>query len=134
MDEWTWEFKEQAWYHKPCDVYVPGDATDQRCLICRQRTPDAHTWADLDAFVKAEGLDADEYFSFDRDLNPNHQIFCPASAHVLVYWRPGGSEGYYLHIDRQGADGLHNMALGKFWGAAAAAAAAEKVTRFVYAV
>ena len=59
MDEWTWEFKEQAWYHKPCDVYVPGDATDQRCLICRQRH--------LSAWALEEAKDAVLYYQSEKE-------------------------------------------------------------------
>lgn len=96
------------------------------------------TMAQLLAFVKAHGLDQDEYFQASGDArlaDLDFNLWGEDEAHtrwVIAYAAPGSNEGWYVHIDRVDRDGkCHPLALGKFWSADAATMAVTLLTRFL---
>jgi len=101
------------------------------------------TWDDAEEFVKAAGLDKDEYFHISRSRTAEEEALRKTVVwdekgirNVAVWWAPGANEGYYVHVDRQlvkGRETVHELAmLGKFWSAARAAIAAEVLVRLFY--
>ena len=134
--EWDWDYDEQRYYHRFCDAY----AEDHKCLMCQTPTPDSFTWNDVLEFIREEGFDKDEYFSLspvdrgylDRQVwDGGIDIWC-----IPVYWMVGGSEGYYVHVDRLIIDeGNGNrsqlMLLGKFWDKERAKEAVVAISEFI---
>jgi hypothetical protein len=103
------------------------------------------TWADAEQFVKAAGLDRDEYFHISTassatigtaELRKTVIWDEKGMRNVAVWWAPGANEGYYVHVDRQlvkGRDVTYELAmLGKFWSPIRAAFAAELLVRLFY--
>lgn len=100
------------------------------------------TWHDALEFVKAAGLDLDEYFHMSPgiDKETRKSVWDEKGVrNIAVWWAPGGSEGYYVHVDRQliqiGEVSRHEPAmLGKFWSPARAAFASEIMVRLFYGI
>jgi hypothetical protein len=95
------------------------------------------TWGDVMEFVTMNGLHHEEYFSLCQGVKATDEVWKDARW-VAVYWVEGGSEGYYLHIDRivwneeRQVNETQTYALGKFWSKASAAVAVTWLTPFVY--
>lgn len=101
------------------------------------------TWDDVVSFIKAAGLDKDEYFSISLAQPNNEEAFRKTVIwdekgirNLAVWWAPGANEGYYVHVDRllmKGRQVDHELAmLGKFWSPARAAFAADLLVRLFY--
>jgi hypothetical protein len=106
------------------------------------------TWDDVEKFVKAAGLDKDEYFHLYTSGGIGHREEALRKTvvwdekgirNVAVWWTPGANEGYYLQVDRRlfsesGRGGVdHHVAmLGKFWSPARAAFASDLLVRLFY--
>lgn len=102
------------------------------------------TWDDALDFVIAAGLDRDEYFRFstlgsaDSERLRKTIIWDEKGLrYIAVWWAPGSSEGYYVHVDREfsrAAEGhrYERAMVGKFWSPARAAFASEILVRFFY--
>ena len=101
------------------------------------------TWDDAEEFVKAAGLDKDEYFHISRSRTAEEEALRKTVVwdekgirNVAVWWAPGANEGYYVHVSRElikGRDVSYEPAmLGKFWSAARAAFASELLVRLFY--
>ena len=136
MDGWEALYDSQEWYHKSCDIVTPYKAAVQRCCGCQQATPDHFSWNDLAVYVKSENMDDEEYFNFEttgRAVNMDEQIFTKETARIIVYWSPGSSEGYYVHVSRLTRENkVVDIALGKYWSPETAAETAKKLTTFIY--
>jgi hypothetical protein len=101
------------------------------------------TWNDAEEFVKAAGLDKDEYFHISTARITNEEVLRntviwdeKGIRNVAVWWAPGANEGYYVHVDRElkrEREVVHELAmLGKFWSPARASFAAELLVRLFY--
>ena len=92
------------------------------------------TWQDLIALIRQHGLDQEEYFSPDRQLDLTAPIWSDKTQWIAVFTVQGTSEGYYVHVetittpDRQ----LIPRLLGKFWRLETALQAGEKITAWLY--
>jgi hypothetical protein len=159
--EWDWDYQEQKWYHRLCDVY----AADDKCIMCQTETPDSFTWQDVLDWVESKGFDQDEYFSltgiYGKDFDEsqklrytflNSQVFGDRSScrvwNISCYWVVGGSEGYYVHVDQvlssrdcsihdyeHSKDQIYHSQrglVGKFWSANRAAAVGNAITKYIY--
>jgi len=102
------------------------------------------TWDDVVEFIKAAGLDQDEYFHIstssgdvgDEALRKTVIWDENGLRNVAIWWAPGANEGYYVHVDRQllkGRDFVYKLALlGKFWSPIRAAFASQILVRLFY--
>lgn len=96
------------------------------------------TYGDLMEYVKANRIDQEEYFSLSQGVKAEEPIWSPTTVWIAVYWVEGGSEGYYVHVDRiEDREALGHrvstvMACGKFWAKASASLAVTYLTPFVY--
>ena len=108
-------------------------------------------WGEVDAFIRANKLDQEEYFTFcwpydyrkrvDADKLP---VWGDRTRWIAVYMVEGGSEGWYVHVERvnvpEGAGEIHSayetesIMLGKFWDHERALEAVAMLTRFVYGI
>lgn len=104
---------------------------------------DRLTFADLEAYIRRKGLDRDEYFSTDRRRCPDPALPLETddSRWLSCYWVRGGSEGWYVHVDRITPDpdrieGYRSeiLFIGKFWTPERAAEVVTAVTGFLYDV
>jgi len=102
------------------------------------------TWDDALEFVKATGLDTDEYFQISRgggadEENLRKTVIWDEKGlrNIVVWWAPGGSEGYYVHVDREFSQAgerhrYERAMLGKFWSPERAAFASGILVRLFY--
>lgn len=96
------------------------------------------TIEDLMKFVADSRLDKEEYFCLAMSIKRSDEIWLPDTRWIAVYWVEGGSEGYYVHIDRidysKERDNfiVTRLALGKYWAKASAGMAVLLLTPFVY--
>lgn len=92
------------------------------------------TWGDVEKFVKKAGLDKSEYFHIDVPSMRDQVVWDEKGIRwIAVWWVRGGSEGWYVHVERVVSHGERIPAmLGKFWSAQEAAAAATALTRLFY--
>jgi hypothetical protein len=102
---------------------------------------DETTMQDLMNFIRGARLDYEEYFSsvFDRYTHADagvtsaSPLFGRDTRDIAVWWAPGGSEGYKVHVESVDKYGVHTaIAVGKFWDPRKAAFAANLISRWVY--
>lgn len=142
-----WDVDRQQWYCKACDLFI--EKTTYRCHGCGKWTPDSLTWWNVMDFIKKEKLDQAEYFMISGIYHPaervkvfNSQVWnedpywSERTCYIPVYWVVGGSEGYYVHVDRMWSNGngsgeVTSILLGKFWGIDEAEGAVGKIQRFI---
>lgn len=110
-------------------------------LKVEEPEPEYHsprTLEDLVAFHRTLDIKEEDYFSLSRNFHFSETIFAQDTRWVAVYWVEGGSEGYYLHIDRQSYNEaleklvITNVAIGKYWSIEAATKAVALLTPFVH--
>jgi hypothetical protein len=103
------------------------------------------TWEELYAFIRAEKLDEEEYFS-NKDYENGWDSFKHEEVYtcndtrrvrwIATWWTPGGSEGYYVHVEEIGTKGHEDYQktrlLGKFWSIDSAEQAVNKISRFIH--
>ena len=105
------------------------------------------TWRELHESLAAAGFADDEYLSLAYDLRGQWdddvwgKVGDEWTRWIACYWVEGGSEGWYVHIDRMlpkgGAENGFDstpMVLGKFWDWERAEKCAQFATRLVYGV
>lgn len=96
------------------------------------------SWGDFMEFVREHHLEREEYFSLSNGTKNDEPLWGKHTRWIAVYWVEGGSEGYYVHVDRLDwnestqVTEATTMALGKFWSKASAAIAVTYLTPFVY--
>jgi hypothetical protein len=73
-------------------------------------------------FIKAQGLEEDEYFNLSsrygrsEPLTGSDLLYTPGTRWIAVFCVEGGSEGYYVHVERISNDKeMDCIFLGKFW-------------------
>lgn len=139
--EWEWNYDEQAWYHKRCDVFIPGSDANQFCPLCGIRTPDCFTWRDLVEWIKFREFDRDEYLSSKQyppdTFNLDLQVWRKETSRIAVFWVQGSSEGWYIHVEeiRQPSDGpqqIFRRLLIKVWDVERACEIANEITKYVH--
>jgi hypothetical protein len=127
---------ETTWSHKRIGAWLRDNL----------KRPDEMTWRKLLDFIHQAGFARDEYFSwsFDYDLGPGgdalkDQPVWMDARWLSAWWCVGGSEGYYVHVERiygvgpQPADAMDRrverqlVLLGKFWDAGRAEEAANAI-------
>lgn len=138
VDYWAWIFPLQRWYHQSCDFYM-GYHKEGFCPVCGQPSPHLLTPRMLCQWLRKYGYD-EEYWSIDDfdyaknqkiDIIDQH-IFTPNDSTVMVYMIPGGSEGYYVHVERWTEKGTQRLMLGKFWDPQLAMEAVSRLTGLIY--
>lgn len=103
------------------------------------------TWQDLNDALCAQGFDEDEYLSLSwRDWyeTPDYRnlpIFDNNAHWISAYAVRGGSEGWYVHIDKivvagrfSGTKTCETMLLAKFWSLDRALECVNAATRLIY--
>ena len=133
----VWDIEKQAWHCEKCNAFIGSRDLEQHCPACRQETPDHFTWDDVYNYGKTSGFEDDEYLSFrsygDDEYDTSLQVWKPETQRIIVFWVPGGSEGYYVHIaEIQDGSRFRERGLGKYWTAERAAEVTDALTRFVY--
>lgn len=110
-------------------------------LTKEEPKPEYHrprTIEDMVIFLRLQNIRTEDYFSTSIRVRPTEGIYTEKTRWVAVYWVEGGSEGYYLHVDRliydQALDKLvaYNIATGKYWQKEDAGKAVELLTPFVH--
>jgi hypothetical protein len=101
-------------------------------------TESPKTLAGVMEFIKAQKLADDEYFSMSFDYKNNRQhegdepLYAEDTRWIGVFCVEGGSEGYYVHVERiSGEHEMDNIFLGKFWSAKRAMEAVTLLTACV---
>lgn len=92
------------------------------------------TVGELMAFVKSHGLDREEYFEPDRDMNMSEPLWPDTcgTRWVTCFAVKGGSEGWYVHVERIDRNHVStNIALGKFWNPDSAVLAVSLISRLL---
>jgi hypothetical protein len=131
LPDWWWNFSAQKWQHLPCGAEaLVGSHEPPFCPKCEVRNPEVRTVGDLMELVQRHALDADEYFSphdwqgvtlRDRGQVLRDPLWLKNTKWIAVFWVVGGSEGYYVHVERvqspeaHGPATIQDIALGKFW-------------------
>lgn len=93
------------------------------------------TWQDVQSFIKANGLDAEEYLirtggaAFTKTL-----VWTPKTTGFIVSFAPGSNEGFYVLVEQTFADTIKRdpVMIGKFWRPDGAANAVKMLTKFLY--
>jgi len=137
-----WEQGDEGWYHKKCDAY----SDKYHCPMCGVADPSSFTWGDIEKHIREQGYDKDEYFGWNWSDNGeyiNRQVWNGTEDwYVAVWWSPGGSEGWYVHVDRlwteKGVDDRFDyrcgktILLGKFWSMERAQEVTQALTEYIY--
>lgn len=94
------------------------------------------TWRSELQFIKEMGFDEDEFFHlYSLKRSYMDQPIWDHQQWVSVFWVIGGSEGYYVHVEKRWTDesGEHAelILLGKFWQWERAQEAAQSVQLFI---
>lgn len=116
--------------------------TDHPTILPAPPTADTMTWNELEAWMRRSGLDKDEYVAnfwrYDgRPALGDTKVWDGDAGvrWISVFWVVGGSEGYYVHIERimhgQPEDRRECMLLAKFWDVERAEACVAAVQRAV---
>lgn len=94
---------------------------------------------DLMKFVADHGLGQEEYFAAESKLSSEEPLWKEDTRWIAVFWVEGGSEGYYVHVERLNINKelggelvAQNLALGKYWSKGSASIAVTLLTPFVY--
>lgn len=91
---------------------------DKIAAYRQQQKP--HTWRTVLQFIEEMGFDEDEYFYlYSLKRSYIDQPIWDQQQWIAVFWVIGGSEGYYVHVEKRWNDesGEHAelILLGKFW-------------------
>lgn len=100
------------------------------------------TWAGVRDFARgfSHGNSQVDYFHLQEPLARRSGEAVWDGAHwIAVWWTPGGSEGYYIHIDRrvsvpgeqQHGTRVETAALGKVWDATTAASLCQHLQQLI---
>jgi hypothetical protein len=93
----------------------------------------------LAQFIQDNGLDDSEYFGPHPTFHDyaddwrGKELYTKETHWLAVYWVVGGSEGYYVHVDRIDYEKRELVFLGKFWGHDEAMWATILVSRLINA-
>jgi len=133
---WAWLTPCQQWFHQSCNAYVTDEGF---CPICGTPTPHCFTRRQLHDRIHKTHLD-EEYFEVQEDYTKpdydynNEQLWTDNTAWIAVYVVKGGSEGFYVHVDRLDriVNGRTMLLLGKYFDLEKAEEAVRRISRWVY--
>lgn len=99
------------------------------------------TWGEVDAFIKVNRLDQDEYFMMDSEIAMHDPVWTSETWRIPIWMCEGSNEGFYLHIEEilivkdaiQMKKGRpQSRFLGKFWSIQTAMQAQNLLWHFIY--